>query len=111
VALPDSITTWEIQAVSLSASHGNILLLYWFIFLYLDSKEHVVSFWRVMDLSVCVPPAGICVAEPHEFRVFKNVFVSLRLPYSVKRFEQMSIAPVVYNYWDQAAQVDLNHFL
>uniref|UniRef100_A0AAZ3PT90 Complement 4B (Chido blood group) n=1 Tax=Oncorhynchus tshawytscha TaxID=74940 RepID=A0AAZ3PT90_ONCTS len=65
VALPDSITTWEIQAVSLSASHG------------------------------------ICVAEPHEFRVFKKVFVSLRLPYSVKRFEQMSIAPVVYNYWDQ----------
>uniref|UniRef100_A0A8K9V9N7 Complement 4B (Chido blood group) n=1 Tax=Oncorhynchus mykiss TaxID=8022 RepID=A0A8K9V9N7_ONCMY len=66
VALPDSITTWEIQAVSLSASHG------------------------------------ICVAEPHEFRVFKKVFVSLRLPYSVKRFEQMSIAPVVYNYWDEA---------
>uniref|UniRef100_A0A4W5PPX6 Complement C4B (Chido/Rodgers blood group) n=1 Tax=Hucho hucho TaxID=62062 RepID=A0A4W5PPX6_9TELE len=65
VALPDSITTWEIQAVSLSASHG------------------------------------ICVAEPHEFRVFKEVFVSLRLPYSVKRFEQMSIVPVVYNYGDQ----------
>uniref|UniRef100_A0A8C7L3S7 Complement C4B (Chido/Rodgers blood group) n=1 Tax=Oncorhynchus kisutch TaxID=8019 RepID=A0A8C7L3S7_ONCKI len=72
MALPDSITTWEIQAVSLSASHG------------------------------------ICVAEPHEFRVFKKVFVSLRLPYSVKRFEQMSIAPVVYNYWDQAAQIALH---
>uniref|UniRef100_A0A674EB75 Complement C4B (Chido/Rodgers blood group) n=1 Tax=Salmo trutta TaxID=8032 RepID=A0A674EB75_SALTR len=72
VALPDSITTWEIQAVSLSASHG------------------------------------ICVAEPHEFRVFKKVFVSLRLPYSVKRFEQMSIVPVVYNYWDQAAQIALH---
>uniref|UniRef100_A0A8K9X7Y9 Complement 4B (Chido blood group) n=1 Tax=Oncorhynchus mykiss TaxID=8022 RepID=A0A8K9X7Y9_ONCMY len=72
VALPDSITTWEIQAVSLSASHG------------------------------------ICVAEPHEFRVFKKVFVSLRLPYSVKRFEQMSIAPVVYNYCDEAAQIALH---
>uniref|UniRef100_A0AAZ3SDX2 Complement 4B (Chido blood group) n=1 Tax=Oncorhynchus tshawytscha TaxID=74940 RepID=A0AAZ3SDX2_ONCTS len=72
VALPDSITTWEIQAVSLSASHG------------------------------------ICVAEPHEFRVFKKVFVSLRLPYSVKRFEQMSIAPVVYNYWDQTVQIALH---
>uniref|UniRef100_A0A4W5PQ34 Complement C4B (Chido/Rodgers blood group) n=1 Tax=Hucho hucho TaxID=62062 RepID=A0A4W5PQ34_9TELE len=72
VALPDSITTWEIQAVSLSASHG------------------------------------ICVAEPHEFRVFKEVFVSLRLPYSVKRFEQMSIVPVVYNYGDQTAQIALH---
>lgn len=51
------------------------------------------------------------MAEPHEFRVFKKIFVSLRLPYSVKRFEEMSIVPVVYNYWDQAAQVELNHFL
>ncbi|KAK6327030.1 hypothetical protein J4Q44_G00026750 [Coregonus suidteri] len=72
VALPDSITTWEIQAVSLSASHG------------------------------------ICVAEPHEFRVFKKVFVSLRLPYSVKRFEQMSIVPIVYNYGNQNAQIALH---
>ncbi|KAK6327032.1 hypothetical protein J4Q44_G00026770, partial [Coregonus suidteri] len=72
VALPDSITTWEIQAVSLSASHG------------------------------------ICVAEPHEFRVFKEVFVSLRLPYSVKRFEQMSIFPIVYNYRNQNAQIALH---
>ncbi|CAB1334784.1 unnamed protein product [Coregonus sp. 'balchen'] len=72
VALPDSITTWEIQAVSLSASHG------------------------------------ICVAEPHEFRVFKEVFVSLRLPYSVKRFEQMSIVPIVYNYGNQNAQIALH---
>ncbi|XP_030639249.1 complement C4 [Chanos chanos] len=59
---PDSITTWEIQAVSLSTSHG------------------------------------ICVAEPADVRVFKNIFVSLRLPYSVRRHEQMSIVAVIYNY-------------
>lgn len=62
LATPDSITTWEIQAVSLSQSHG------------------------------------ICVAEPVELRVFKPLFVSLRLPYSVKRYEQLSIVAVIYNY-------------
>ncbi|XP_036394649.1 complement C4-B [Megalops cyprinoides] len=60
--LPDSITTWEIQAVSLSSSHG------------------------------------FCVSEPKELRAWKDVFVSLRLPYSVKRYEQLVITAVIYNY-------------
>uniref|UniRef100_A0A8C9S0T6 Complement C4B (Chido/Rodgers blood group) n=1 Tax=Scleropages formosus TaxID=113540 RepID=A0A8C9S0T6_SCLFO len=67
--LPDSITTWEIQAVSVSASHG------------------------------------ICVAQPCKLMAKKTVFVSLRLPYSVKRFEQLSIVAVVYNYGDETKQV------
>nr|XP_056701678.1 complement C4-like [Euleptes europaea] len=60
--LPDSITTWEIQAVSMS--DGN----------------------------------GICVSEPLRIRVFQDVHISLRLPYSVKRFEQIELRPVLYNY-------------
>ncbi|XP_072536742.1 complement C4-B [Salminus brasiliensis] len=59
---PDSITTWEIQAVSLSSSQG------------------------------------FCVANPLDIRVFKELFVSLRLPYSVKRNEQLAIVVVIYNY-------------
>ncbi|XP_067305139.1 complement C4-B [Pseudorasbora parva] len=62
ISLPHSITTWEIQALSLSPSHG------------------------------------FCVAEPIDLLVFKPVFISLRLPYSVKRFEQLSIVAVIYNY-------------
>ncbi|KAM3873380.1 complement C4-B [Diretmus argenteus] len=65
LSLPDSITTWEIQAISLSAAHG------------------------------------LCVAEPYEFRAFKKVFVSLRLPYSVKIYEQISIVAVIYNYKEE----------
>ncbi|KAL0985509.1 hypothetical protein UPYG_G00157810 [Umbra pygmaea] len=72
ISLPDSITTWEMQAVSFSSSHG------------------------------------ICVAEPYELRVFKKIFVSLRLPYSVKRFEQLSVVPIVYNYGDESAQIALH---
>ncbi|XP_078027937.1 complement C4-B-like [Epinephelus lanceolatus] len=69
LALPDSITTWEIQVVTLSAE------------------------------------TGFCVVKPSEFRAFKSVFVSLRLPFSVKRYEQLSISPVIYNYGHKRLQV------
>ncbi|NXC94974.1 CO4 protein, partial [Certhia familiaris] len=66
---PDSITTWEVQAISIS------------------------------------PEKGFCVADPHTFAVFKDFFVSLRLPYSVKRHEQLEIKAVVYNYLPKDLQV------
>ncbi|XP_053183414.1 complement C4-B isoform X2 [Scomber japonicus] len=67
--LPDSITTWEIQVVTLS------------------------------------PTTGFCVVKPSEVKAFKKAFVSLRLPYSVKKYEQLSISPVIYNYGDRPLQV------
>uniref|UniRef100_A0A8C3Q762 Uncharacterized protein n=1 Tax=Geospiza parvula TaxID=87175 RepID=A0A8C3Q762_GEOPR len=66
---PDSITTWEVQAISIS------------------------------------PEKGFCVADPHSFAVFKDFFVSLRLPYSVRRHEQLEIKAVVYNYLPNDLQV------
>ncbi|NWV05858.1 CO4 protein, partial [Ptilonorhynchus violaceus] len=66
---PDSITTWEVQAISIS------------------------------------PEKGFCVADPHNFAVFKDFFVSLRLPYSVRRHEQLEIKAVVYNYLPNDLQV------
>ncbi|XP_067865392.1 complement C4-A-like [Heterodontus francisci] len=60
--LPDSITTWEIQAVGM-----------------FEKK-------------------GFCVAEPKKMKVFKPVFISLRLPYSVKRNEQLEVRAILYNY-------------
>ncbi|XP_058603327.1 complement C4-B isoform X1 [Onychostoma macrolepis] len=62
IHLQHSITTWEIQALSFSPSHG------------------------------------FCVADPLDLTVFKSLFISLRLPYSVKRFEQLSIVAVIFNY-------------
>uniref|UniRef100_A0A3Q4HQI4 Complement C4B (Chido/Rodgers blood group) n=1 Tax=Neolamprologus brichardi TaxID=32507 RepID=A0A3Q4HQI4_NEOBR len=67
--LPDSITTWEIQVVTLS------------------------------------PSTGFCVIKPLEIRAFKRSFVSLRLPSFVKKFEQLSVSPVIYNYDDSELQV------
>ncbi|NXL38120.1 CO4 protein, partial [Glaucidium brasilianum] len=66
---PDSITTWEVQAISIS------------------------------------PQKGFCIADPHTFAVFKDFFVSLRLPYSVRRHEQLEIKAVVYNYLPKDLQV------
>ncbi|NXC69865.1 CO3 protein, partial [Anhinga anhinga] len=66
---PDSITTWEVQAISIS------------------------------------PQKGFCIADPHTFAVFKDFFVTLRLPYSVRRHEQLEIKAVVYNYLPNDLQV------
>ena len=49
--------------------------------------------------------AGFCVVEPMELKAFKNIFVSLRLPYSVRRYEQMTVVAVIYNYGPVAVQV------
>uniref|UniRef100_A0A4W6D2J7 Complement C4B (Chido/Rodgers blood group) n=1 Tax=Lates calcarifer TaxID=8187 RepID=A0A4W6D2J7_LATCA len=68
-SLPDSITTWEIQVITLSAA------------------------------------SGFCVVKPTEVRAFKRTFVSLRLPYSVKKYEQISISPVIYNYGHEDLKV------
>ncbi|XP_075062652.1 complement C3 [Mixophyes fleayi] len=62
VFLKDSITTWEVLAVSLSENKG------------------------------------ICVAKPYEIQVMKDVFIDLKLPYSVVRNEQVAIRAVIYNY-------------
>lgn len=54
---------------------------------------------------------GFCVVKPTDIKAFKRTFVSLRLPYSVKKYEQLSISPVIYNYGDQPLQVDITMML
>ncbi|XP_073674564.1 complement C4-B [Garra rufa] len=69
VVIPDSITTWEVQAVGIS------------------------------------PTKGFCIAEPKPLRAFKDFFLSVNLPYSVKRNEQLQVKAVVYNYKDENLRV------
>uniref|UniRef100_A0A8C1XJT0 Complement component 4 n=1 Tax=Cyprinus carpio TaxID=7962 RepID=A0A8C1XJT0_CYPCA len=66
---PDSITTWEIQAVGIS------------------------------------PTKGFCIAEPKPLRVFQDFFLSVNLPYSVKRNEQLQVKAVVYNYKEESLKI------
>jgi hypothetical protein len=50
-------------------------------------------------------PSGFCIAEPKPLVVFQDFFVSLRLPYSVKRNEQLQVKAVVYNYRTDSMEV------
>ncbi|XP_067830198.1 complement C4-A-like [Heptranchias perlo] len=67
--IPDSITTWEVQAVGMFANKG------------------------------------FCVAEPKTLKVFKPFFISVKLPYSVKRNEQLDVRAILYNYLPQDLEV------
>ncbi|XP_028821313.1 complement C3-like [Denticeps clupeoides] len=48
---------------------------------------------------------GICVAEPLEVRTMKDFFVHLVLPYVAKRYEQLEMKAVLYNYGDEDMKV------
>ncbi|KPP74224.1 complement C4-B-like [Scleropages formosus] len=51
---------------------------------------------------------SFCVAKPQPLRVFQNFFVSLKLPYSVKRNEQLEVKAVVYNYRTEPLEVTVH---
>ncbi|XP_062873283.1 complement C4 [Trichomycterus rosablanca] len=69
IVTPDSVTTWEVQAVAISSTQG------------------------------------FCIAEPEPLKVFQDFFISVKLPYSVKRNEQLEVKVVVYNYKQQSLKV------
>lgn len=52
---------------------------------------------RKWHLNLCFG-SGFCVAEPYNFRAWKQFYVDLRLPYSVARNEQVEIKAVIHNY-------------
>ena len=62
VTVPDSITTWVLQAIGVSSTNG------------------------------------FGLAPPLHMTAFKNFFVSLSMPYSAQRGEQVSIVATVFNY-------------
>ncbi|XP_073454505.1 complement C4-B-like [Aquarana catesbeiana] len=71
VPVPDSITTWEIQAIGMSSGKG------------------------------------FCVANPVKVKVFKPFHIYLRVPSTVKRFEQIELRPVLYNFQEQNMKVKM----
>lgn len=54
-----------------------------------------------------LPPSGLCVATPVRLRVFREFHLHLRLPISVRRFEQFELRPVLYNYLNENLTVRL----
>jgi len=71
VTIPDTITTWVMQAVAINNK------------------------------------TGLGLATPLRIVGKRDFFISLKIPYSVKRGEQVSLLVTVFNYHDQEMQVSL----
>ena len=69
VTVPDTITSWVMQAIAVSNT------------------------------------TGFGVTPPFSLKVFKPFFVSIKLPYSAQRGEQVSVIATVFNYKDTAENV------
>ncbi|XP_031570486.1 A.superbus venom factor 1-like [Actinia tenebrosa] len=72
VTLPDTITTWVLQAISISNT------------------------------------SGFAMTSPSRITTFKNFFVSLSLPYSVQRGEQLSVVATIFNYGTEMSHFEVS---
>ena len=71
VTIPDTLTTWVVQAVAINNR------------------------------------TGLGLATPLRIVAFREYFISLKLPYSVKRGEQVSLLATVFNYHVNEIRVSL----
>ncbi|KAM7229325.1 hypothetical protein CapIbe_019441 [Capra ibex] len=62
--------------------------------------------WEIHSVSLS-KSTGLCVATPARLRVFHEFHMHLRLPVSVRRFEQLELRPVLYNYLDRDLTVSV----
>ncbi|XP_003789097.1 complement C4-A [Otolemur garnettii] len=63
--------------------------------------------WEIHGVSLS-ESKGLCVATPAQLRVFREFHLHLRLPMSVRRFEQLELRPVLYNYLDKNLTVSVH---
>nr|XP_020752836.1 complement C4-A-like [Odocoileus virginianus texanus] len=63
--------------------------------------------WEIHGVSLS-KRTGLCVATPARLRVFREFHMHLRLPHSVRRFEQLELRPVLYNYLDRDLTVSVH---
>ncbi|XP_073496915.1 complement C5-like [Phyllobates terribilis] len=52
--------------------------------------------WEIQGIGMS--DQGLCVADPVQITVYKDLFIDVQLPYSVIRGEQVEIQVIVYNY-------------
>ncbi|XP_052020340.1 complement C4-A [Apodemus sylvaticus] len=63
--------------------------------------------WEIHGVSLS-RSKGLCVAKPTRVRVFRAFHLHLRLPVSVRRFEQLELRPVLYNYLTEDVTVSVH---
>lgn len=68
------------------------------------SRAELGHLWDPVASGLCAPCLtaphlpGLCVATPVQIQVFREFHLHLRLPVSIRRFEQLELRPVLYNY-------------
>ncbi|XP_049549513.1 complement C4 isoform X3 [Orcinus orca] len=85
---------WKVEAVDHSSQLRQLLP---------DS----LTTWEIHGVSLS-KSTGMCVATPAQLRVFREFHMHLRLPVSVRRFEQLELRPVLYNYLDTDMTVSVH---
>ncbi|XP_027723946.1 complement C5-like [Vombatus ursinus] len=55
-----------------------------------------ITTWEIRAIGIS--DKGICVAEPLQVKVLKDVFLEMHIPYSVVRGEQIQVKGTAYNY-------------
>ncbi|KAM3936536.1 complement C3-like [Leptodactylus fuscus] len=107
--LPDSITTWIIQAISIkedkvsSYSPDEPCETRRECTIGLTNAALLVYSSHLLD-------NGICVSEPYQLTTFKEFFIDLRMPYSVIKNEQVQIRAVIHNYTPSQAVARVKFF-
>lgn len=67
------------------------------IFHLFTNLPHSITTWVIQAVGVS-NHTGLGLARPLYIRAFQQFFVSLRVPYSVQRGEQISVIATVFNY-------------
>ncbi|XP_037375338.1 complement C4-B-like [Talpa occidentalis] len=66
-----------------------------------------ITTWEIHGVSLS-ETKGLCVAAPLKIQVFREFHLHLRLPVSIRRFEQLELRPVLYNYLDKNLTVSVH---
>ncbi|CAK8698072.1 complement C3-like [Clavelina lepadiformis] len=64
----------------------------------LRKSRDSITIFDIDAVSMADEQDGFCIAEPTELRVFKDVFIQLYTPYSLKKREQATIKYSIFNY-------------
>ncbi|PNJ01479.1 C4A isoform 2 [Pongo abelii] len=98
---------WRVETVDrfqIRGMTGLLCLSYTDLTLWLPDS---LTTWEIHGLSLS-KTKGLCVATPVQLRVFREFHLHLRLPVSVRRFEQLELRPVLYNYLDKNLTVSVH---
>ncbi|XP_060561336.1 complement C5-like [Ruditapes philippinarum] len=56
-----------------------------------------ITEWRIQAIGI-TKNEGMCIADPLDFKAFRNFFIQLDLPYKASRLEHFNVKATIFNY-------------